>query len=192
MTDDTKDCPVCAETIKAASIKCRFCNTDLAAFAAQSKPQEEQLVYAGHPAVIYSVWQWLAVVVTLGIAYGYYWLHSISTQYEITSQRVRIERGILSKVKKVWSFSGLTISMCSSHWGCAWRDSASCISGRPMQGSPPCAFTVCRNWKSWATSCVSFRCRNAPGARSPPLFRPDRTLERIPGKRCCDTNHAVT
>ena len=100
MTDDTKACPVCAETIKAAAIKCRFCNTDLAAFAAQSKPQEEQLVYAGHPAVIYSVWQWLAVVVTLGIAYGYYWLHSISTQYEITSQRVRIERGILSKVKE--------------------------------------------------------------------------------------------
>ena len=100
MTDDTKPCPVCAETIKAAAIKCRFCNTDLVAFAKQSEVISEQPIFTGHPAVIYTVWQWLVVAVTLGIAYGFYWVRSISTKYEITSQRVRVERGILSKVKE--------------------------------------------------------------------------------------------
>ena len=100
MTDDTKACPLCAETIKAAAIKCRFCNADLLAYAKESEVTAELPIFTGHPAVIYTVWQWLAVVATFGIAYGFYWLRSISTRYEITSQRVRIERGLLSKVKE--------------------------------------------------------------------------------------------
>ena len=99
MNDDEKACPVCAETIKAAATKCRFCNTDLAALAASREAEVERPLFTGHPAIIHSAWQWIGVVLTLGLAFVYYWLKSLATTYEITSQRVRIERGILSKVK---------------------------------------------------------------------------------------------
>src|SRR6204780_4697882 len=96
MYADTKACPVCAETIKAAAIKCRFCNTDLAALAASRDAQVEKTLYTGRPAVICSAWQWIAIVLTVGIAGLVYWLRSVGVRYEITSQRIRIERGILS------------------------------------------------------------------------------------------------
>lgn len=96
-TEDTKACPVCGETIKQVAIKCRFCNTDLTAFQTNQEAEIEKPVYSGHPAVIYSVWQWLAIILTLGIAYLYYWIQSLAITYHITTQRIKIERGILSK-----------------------------------------------------------------------------------------------
>ena len=57
----------------------------------------EETLYEGHPAVIGSVGALLLTIVTLGLAALYYWARSSGIAYKVTTRRVIVERGVLSK-----------------------------------------------------------------------------------------------
>jgi uncharacterized membrane protein YdbT with pleckstrin-like domain len=60
-------------------------------------PGGEELLYAGHPAVIQGIGGLILAIVTLGISALVMWFRTRGTNYKITTQRVVIEQGILSK-----------------------------------------------------------------------------------------------
>jgi hypothetical protein len=100
MSDDTKPCPVCAETIKAAALKCRFCSTDLGAYRVEQEAAIERTLFQGHPVALYSVGQWAITILTLGLGFAYFWVKSRAVTYTLTTQRVQIVRGLFSTLEQ--------------------------------------------------------------------------------------------
>jgi hypothetical protein len=63
----------------------------------QSNESQEKVIFDGKPAVIGSVPRLFISIITLGIGALFFWVKSTSTHYLITTQRIVIETGILSK-----------------------------------------------------------------------------------------------
>ncbi len=57
----------------------------------------EELLFEGRPAIVQGFGGVLLAILTLGISLLFGWIRSLGTPYKITTQRVVIERGVLSK-----------------------------------------------------------------------------------------------
>lgn len=60
-------------------------------------PPGEEVLFQGHPAVLPGVGSLLLAILTLGLGYLYCWARSRGTEYKVTTRRITIERGLLSK-----------------------------------------------------------------------------------------------
>jgi uncharacterized membrane protein YdbT with pleckstrin-like domain len=63
----------------------------------QSPHEGEDILFEGHPALIPSVGTLLLAILTLGFWLVVRWFNTIGTYYKITSRRIVVETGVLSK-----------------------------------------------------------------------------------------------
>jgi membrane protein YdbS with pleckstrin-like domain len=99
-------CPYCgAESKDEAAKNCPSCNKEYPkapAVAAEVGKGvlalgQEETFFEGRPAVLGSFGALLLTILTLGLAGIFFWLRTLGTKYKITSQRIVVEKGVLSK-----------------------------------------------------------------------------------------------
>jgi len=107
-------CPYCNAALKDDSPRfCASCGRPLGtpppasvASAAVTTPDDapapaaaggEEVLFEGRPAVLRGIGALLLAIITLGIAALVFWVRSLGKHYKITTQRVVIEHGVLSK-----------------------------------------------------------------------------------------------
>ena len=57
----------------------------------------EEILFEGHPAMVPGLSALLVCVLTVGLALLYFWPRSLAITYKVTTRRVIVERGLLSK-----------------------------------------------------------------------------------------------
>jgi uncharacterized membrane protein YdbT with pleckstrin-like domain len=65
--------------------------------ATNPNSQPETVVFEGHPALVPNFSALLLAILTVGLALLVYWWRSRAIRYRVTSQRIVIESGLLSK-----------------------------------------------------------------------------------------------
>lgn len=58
---------------------------------------EERIIYQGRPATIATLSELAVAVLTLGVAWIYFWARAMSSHYKMTTQRIVVEKGLFSK-----------------------------------------------------------------------------------------------
>jgi uncharacterized membrane protein YdbT with pleckstrin-like domain len=65
--------------------------------ATPAAPSGEIILFEGHPATCPTIGSWVVVVLTLGLAWFYFLARARATRFKVTTQRVVVETGLLSK-----------------------------------------------------------------------------------------------
>ena len=166
VSDDTKACPVCGEKIKAAAIKRRFCNTDLAARESAKEAEVERDLFVGHPAMIYSLTQWLIIVITIGIAAISIGRRAARSRTPRRRSASRSSAACCRRSSRASSCFESTTSTSIGRSGCA----SSATRCSTLRSSDPDLSTVIIHGiptsRPSPISCVSARCASARDGRS--------------------------